>query len=277
MEVEIVGCNDTLEHFAQIYDCLGNAYCASQDNLLDSFAVAGACARMQPFVPENPGDICCDLIENKCEDNGDGFLCVPRVKDCSLYTEEGEDVCEVNQCYWDEMNGVCVSFSRGCYDYTDSTDCTDDVQNVAKEDPNCKYGEYQLGGNPYVVSRDTCNCVWVDTGVGACSLRYNVTMGYGDGSDHSLCSYLLNVTEYCEEGDIGFEKYIYEATYNENSMPVSGLNPSDVACADRAGQRRCGVPVVKVPFFDFTNLILVVLCIFMIYCFRSKFNLWLRQ
>ncbi|NQU31751.1 MAG: hypothetical protein HQ521_00815, partial [Bacteroidetes bacterium] len=70
----------------------------------------------------------------------------------------------------------------------------------------------------------------------------------------------------------GFENYRHIAIYDPNSMPVSGLLPADVGCANRTGKRRCGEAIVKVPFFNFVNVIFVILMIGLTYIALTKFS-----
>ena len=308
-ELGIDGCTDYNEdipldeqvvNFARVGECIpdANAFCAAQNTPLDSFSVPNACSMGNPYGSGYSGDVCCGgiggdygcVVDNR--NGADAYYCVAALGNCEDFGTErlclndgatfDPNGANVGQCYWDENRRVCIPFSRGCYDYEDSADCDDDVQGVSVEDPNCKYGEFKVGGIPYVVSRDTCKCVWDDpdgilgNGDESCGLRYNITTSYGDGSRYSLCTFIHNIIEGCEEGDIGFEKYIYISDYDESTMPVDGLLSSDVGCADRTGQRRCDVPIVKVPFFSFVNVLLVVLCVFMVYCLRTKFYFWYK-
>jgi hypothetical protein len=287
-DISILGCSDG-DSAVGIGECLnGEFYCQADDTLFGVFDVAGAtpnaCAGFQTGEPKK---ICCPAGgQYSCTENADGDrFCIPTTKDCDEFTSKDEcmnyaGTGNAGQCYWDEnaetkagedldedgdMDGLCLPYSRGCYDYNEA-DCIADPQDVAENDPNCKYGESVSGGVSYVVSQDTCKCVW-DESEESCGLTFNVTSVYGTTFDWSLCNFVLKITEPCKDG---FEKYAYEAKYDDTMGLTGSVLPGDVGCGTRSGTRRCGESVVKVPFFDFVNFLAVVFILLSVYAFRNK-------
>jgi len=289
--------------------CMENRYfCKSDNNPQSVFDVPDACTKGTAYVDgvDTPRDICCSGSQGyKCvyledydaaepydffveEDFLAGYYCVASLRDCSSF--DNSDECEnynpkdgnAGQCFWDsngevggdidgdgDTDGLCVPNNMGCYDYKTDSDCIGDAQNLSQNDVNCNAGGYSSGGVQYNVNQESCECVWDD---GVCGLRYNVTDPYGPGK--SLCTFTLKEnSEGCVDG---FQDYLYVAHYDD-SVSAGGLGnilPGNVACANRSGTKRCGEEIVKVPFFDFMNFLLVIVVLSGVYFFRNKIFIW---
>ncbi|MBU0471591.1 MAG: hypothetical protein KKF65_03135, partial [Nanoarchaeota archaeon] len=164
----------------------------------------------------------------------------------------------------DENKGRCVSRSMTCYEYGEA-DCELDPLNVSRADPNCMSAEVMSVGEVFVISEESCRCYWDNGGTpgvttdDSCGLTYNITSAYGNNLA-GLCNYTLH-SDGC--GSDGFEQYKYNSSFiNQNSID---LIRGDARCVDRSGTRRCGQPVVKIPFFDNINYLIVLFLISIFY------------
>jgi hypothetical protein len=148
--------------------------------------------------------------------------------------------------------------------------CVNLEVNVSIQDPNCRYGSSTSGGIEYVIPRDSCQCFWdssANSGAGACGLNYSVVPGVGnDPFNFATCQFVFSSGE-CVDG---FEDYSYTATFDNRTL--DDLLPGDARCLDRSGRRRCGEPIVKVPFFDGTNIIAIIILIVLFYVLAKKFG-----
>jgi len=283
--IGIIGCTDFDPdfseaeqdvHFAKVGNCLlpdKREFCASNDNLQNVFTTPNACSLGLSTLPlrggtdPNLANICCPLEQYTCSDDASPgeFLCVSRTTICIDYDDEAE--CLVNQCYWDNTTSECFSPGNSCDSYSSQAACESDFQGLAFSDANCRADEYEGAGVYLTVPRESCECVW-DATFG-CGVRYNATNVYGsDTSKHSLCTFFTEVDDCID----GFENYRHIAIYDENNILVSGLLSADVGCANRTGKRRCGEAIIKVPFFNFINIIFVILIIALIYFSLTKFS-----
>jgi len=287
MQIRILGCSDGV-NFASPGQCVGSTgWCSDFNVILDSFDVPNACSRgVSPSEvvggTPKPYQVCCPTKTHECISNntdgvtsgtamvnnvGDAFFCVPATKDCSEYPDK--ETCiedHYGQCAW---NGTaCIPRSNSCYEYTDENSCNEDELNVSRFDPNCRYGETESSGIPYIISQESCKCFWNST-TSSCGLRYNITPSFGDGMSYSLCEYVFELTEGCSDG---FETYTYKANYGGGTYGASNpVAAGDARCTDRTGRRRCGVPIVKVPFFSFFNVMMVLFLLSIFYVIKIKF------
>ncbi|MGK0208861.1 MAG: hypothetical protein ACI83O_000120 [Patescibacteria group bacterium] len=292
VDIYLEGCAESFGgviKYAELGKCLEKRYYCNLDGVFeDVYEVANACS-MQDTSPSDGSTefargTCCDIggagsgqclfLEDVDATNGEGNYCVSATENCEDFDGD-EDACvaheNTGQCYWDDPS--CVPRVTECSDYISGSDCDGDVQDISEDDPGCQEIQTVTGGVSIILKKSSCSCNWNTSVSGTKKCTLNQTAVTDDGSGNGgvplgVCSRSLVLTETCDEGTGGFESYTREASYAAESGTT--ISAEAVGCVDTTGSRRCGEPVVKVPFFGGFEFLLSGIFITCMYCFMKR-------
>ncbi len=249
------GCSDPITPAGQC-SVDGNFYCSDGGDAWDVLNVPNAC-----YNGSGSGSgTCCPHGYDCVQESGD-FLCKLQTTDCSDF---GESECEAdngfglpNNCYWDGAS--CIYPPRTCGDYTTLNDCNNDSLTERAAQGECISEAWiDADGTFYVVPIESCHCEWKTD---ICELSYTITSTLED--ETYACNKQYDYSD-CTDG---------VQPYSIIAEMVPDTNPALKAafdCESDAGQRICGVKLVQVPFFTWTNLVLAIILISAFYLIKIR-------
>lgn len=214
------------------------------------------------------GGIRCELTSSTASwVNSTSGLTINAMNNCRVYAIAGiVDPCCPSGLYCNST-GSCVNSSdkHFCSDYTSRDECREDSLNLAINSlPNssvCETTETYKSGSKQCVNVTECGCKWKNS---ECVLFFNSTVNCVDGSSSNRGYCEWSFGNYQFNCNTSLNNIIYTATAvwqgsNSNSIERA-------ACTDIREEYPC-VSSAKLGFFNFTNLIITILAIFLIYYF----------
>jgi len=246
----------------------------------------GSCFDLSRQYCDHDGNIYNTLETNKCLYTG--YRCCPRGYYCGcsgggvncadseiscfeagkICSELTEDEClDRATCLW---MGACYDIEdiHSCSDYKTNETCSSDPFSMAKTGLGteiCVNSVY--AGGSLIVVPGSCNCTWLNN---TCQLKNKVT-NYTYSSDmHSFeCARSFSLGECID----GLQDFSWTAQVT-NKQP-SGWTPSpqelqEFECVPGSKKLGCGEKGIKLPGFNFINLIGVFSLLFVFYFFRKK-------
>ena len=265
----------------------GEYYCDILKVLHDTQNEPDYCSRTTPN--------CCP-VNSKCEvrpiseggiDN-DNKYCYQRLQTCSYWTDNGgQSACEDDGCWW--IDEECMDpndLSLSCSIYTSSGTCEEDIWNFGQTGVGTEIcgtfvnGPIILGDGSTLdsgaVDADSCKCKWlVDATDGnKCYLSAQIheDFCYPIEDCNSFDCYRFFQTGACIDGvqEVNWTARLFDLSEEPEEEILQLSIKTSLSCIDGDATRSCGQPIVTVPFFGFSNLIIAGLLICLFYFVREN-------
>ena len=266
----IMGCRMNNE-FLTYNSCsrYGLYWCNYYGKLQDVFTETGAC-RGKNSDPAITEDDCCP--PSYFCDSGETNICQLREYECSHFTQK--DPCEDNGCIWwteDPLNIRCINRNElsSCSDYKKNASCTRDLYGLGKTNglgtDVCR-GIY-FGTKLTIIN--SCRCKWDGPGMeypnGNCSLTYGIVDEL-DPYKNFTCTKKFSLGT-CDNGQ---QLISWNVTPFSQGLTLTNDELIRFKCTDGTKTILCNYSTVKLPFFDFYNIIFASILITFTYIFLKK-------
>jgi len=192
----------------------------------------------------------CSADGSECVEEGGGG---GETGNCSL--NENEPFChDQDFCYWNQSNEIASAYCLTCYENDMPQSCSNYNNQQACEIDNCNMKNFGLGSDvcnpnsPSYIGAENCRCIWDSD---SCSLGYEV--------NESFCQYSITYSE-CNNADCG---------ENKREITYTSLNENE-NCPTRHECQLCGLYFKPLEFFEFKNIIFVLIMISVFYVIYQK-------